>query len=168
MSVSHDVSYDFIFHQVKMKVKQFIAPALRPSTEQLQAGIERVNRQLNESFDVTHEIKMPNGRVKQETLLRVQIKLTKYPSQLSSKIVNEIVDCLRVALNSSNPSQIALPTIQNQKVRASWHQPLNSAPLLLLEEMAESYHAPFADNLVRVASTTSNSMTRKKRFAGIS
>jgi len=153
MSVTHGVSYDFICHQVKMKVKQFIAPALRPNTEELLTGVERVSRQINKSFDITHEIRMPNGRVKQETLLRVQVKLTKYPNQLSSKTVNEIIDCLQVALNSSSRSQVLLATIQNQKVKVSWHQLQDSSPLLLIEESTEPSRAPFSHNLVRVPSS---------------
>ena len=163
MSVTYDVSHDAIFHQVKVKVKQFIAPALRPSTSQTQAGIMQVNRQLDETFDITQEIRTRDGRVKQETLFRIQIKLTKFPDQLSSKTVNEIIDCLRVSLNPATHHEITLPTVQGQKMGVIWYQQASPTPLLLLQQSRQTNPSPFANNMVRVASPAP-----KKSFSKIS
>ncbi len=133
MRMAEDVFHYAIIVQIKMKVKQQISIALRPTQtavgEQSNAGTAR---QVDSIFDVEYETGIA-GDSKKRVLFRIQVRLMKLPTQSTSTTINEIIDCLETYLSPSDEHDNWQPTIQGRIVHIEWDQKAKPTPLLVLE-----------------------------------
>lgn len=140
MRMAEDVFHYAILVQIKMKVKQQIAQALRPKQaavgEQGTGGTAGVARQVDSTFDVVYET--GEGMVtKKRVLFRIQIRLMKLPTQTTSKTIDQIIDCLETYLSPSEDHDIWQPTIQGRLASIRWDQKAKPTPMLVLEQSNE-------------------------------
>ncbi|EKD10580.1 hypothetical protein [Limnospira platensis] len=146
MRMSEDVFHYAIIVQIKMKVKQQIAVALRPT----QAAVgEKSNagqgRQVDSIFDVEYDTGDPEHS-KKRVLFRIQIRLMKLPTQATSTTINQIIDCLETYLSPSDDHDNWQPTIQGRIAHIEWDQKAKPTPLLVLEQSNEGMNVTFRTN----------------------
>lgn len=143
MRMAEDVFHYAIIVQIKMKVKQQIALALRPTQaavgEKSNAG---TGRQVDSMFDVEFETGQGSA-VKKRVLFRIQIRLMKLPTQATSATINQIIDCLETYLSPSDDRENWQPTIQGRIVQIQWDQKAKPTPLLVLEQSNEGMNVTF-------------------------
>ncbi len=143
MRMAEDVFHYAIIVQIKMKVKQQISIALRPTQaavgEQSNAGNAR---QVDSLFDVEYETGIA-GDTKKRVLFRIQIRLMKLPTQSTSTTINEIIDCLETYLSPTDEHDNWQPTIQGRIVHIEWDQKAKPTPLLVLEQSNEGVNVTF-------------------------
>ncbi len=143
MRMAEDVFHYAIIVQIKMKVKQQISIALRPTQaavgEQSNAGTAR---QVDSIFDVEYETGIA-GDHRKRVLFRIQIRLMKLPTQSTSTTINEIIDCLETYLSPSDDNDNWQPTIQGRIVHIEWDQKAKPTPLLVLEQSNEGVNVTF-------------------------
>jgi predicted peptidase len=143
MRMAEDVFHYAIIVQIKMKVKQQISIALRPTQtavgEQSTAGTAR---QVDSIFDVEYETGIA-GDSKKRVLFRIQVRLMKLPTQSTSTTINEIIDCLETYLSASDEHDNWQPTIQGRIVHIEWDQKAKPTPLLVLEQSNEGVNVTF-------------------------
>lgn len=143
MRMAEDVFHYAIIVQIKMKVKQKIALALRPTQaavgEKSNAG---TGRQVDSMFDVEHETG-EGATSKKRVLFRIQIRLMKLPTQATSATINQIIDCLETYLSPSDDHDNWQPTIQGRIVQIQWDQKAKPTPLLVLEQSNEGMNVTF-------------------------
>ena len=152
MRMAEDVFHYAIIVQIKMKVKQKIALALRPT----QAAVGDKNtagtgRQVDSIFDVEYETG-EGVRAKKRVLFRIQIRLMKLPTQATSATINQIIDCLETYLSPTEDHDTWQPTIQGRIVHIEWDQKAKPTPLLVLEQSNEGMNVTF--RTTRQPSTT--------------
>jgi hypothetical protein len=151
MRMDEEVFHYVIVNQIKMKVNQLITAALRPSTDNVQAGIVAGGRQIDETFDVTYEVETQEGKWNKGILFRIQIKLTKLPTQSSSSTVSQIIDCIETFLAPLADHDNWQPAIQGHVVLMSWDQKAKPTPLLVIEQSEEGNNVTFRTNPIRAA-----------------
>ncbi len=137
LRMAEDKFHAVILNQIKAKVKDKMTAALYPSqAKQGTIGIASVARQVEQIFDVEYQ---PGGRPKgtSRVLFRIQIKLTKIPTQPSSETVKQIVTCIENFLRLPDEHETWQPTIQNRVVMIHWDQKAMPTPLLVLEQTHE-------------------------------
>lgn len=143
MRMSEDVFHYAIIVQIKMKVKQQIAVALRPTQtavgEKSTAG---QGRQVDSIFDVEYDTGDPEN-IKKRVLFRIQIRLMKLPTQATSTTINQIIDCLETYLSPSDDHDTWQPTIQGRIAHIEWDQKAKPTPLLVLEQSNEGMNVTF-------------------------
>lgn len=137
MRMDEEVFHYVIVNQIKMKITQVIGEALRPNTTKNSVGIVSGGRQIDENFDVTYEVETQEGKWNKGVLFRIQIKLTKLPTQTSTATVNEIIDCVEKFLSADSEHENWQPAIHGQVVLISWDQKAKPTPLLVLEQSEE-------------------------------
>lgn len=127
-----------IVNQIKIKVKELITIALRPTqSEQGAVGIATTSgRQVDETFDVTHETGEGANRSKR-VLFRIQIKLMRLPTQPTTATINEIIACMEKYVGPIDENDTWQPTIQGRLVKLHWDQKAKPTPLLVLEQLSE-------------------------------
>jgi hypothetical protein len=126
-----------ILNQIKVKVKDQLTAALRPSqANQGEIGIASKVRQIDEMFDVEYDPEI-NYRNKQRVLFRIQIKLFKLPAQASSVTIKQIIDCIETFLKPTAEDDIWQPVIQGRIANLRWDQKAKPTPLLVLEQTSE-------------------------------
>lgn len=141
-----------IVNQIKVKVKEQITLALRPNADNRGAG-----RLVEETFDVEYEsgeIDKPQKRV----LFRVQIKLTKLPTQATSKTISQIIDCLETYLTTKEDHDTWQPTIQGRVAYIHWDQKAKPTPLLVLEQSNEGVNVTFRTTTRRTPTASGANM----------
>lgn len=143
MRMDEEVFHYVIVNQIKMKVTNLIGEALRPNTAKNAVGIVGAGRQINETFDVTYEVEAQEGKWNKGVLFRIQIKLTKLPTQTSSATVNEIINCIETFLSADSDQTNWQPAIHGQIVLMSWDQKAKPTPLLVLEQSEEGVNVSF-------------------------
>lgn len=132
-----------IMNQIKIKVKEKISIALRPSqAEQGMVGIaSSTGRQVDEIFDVEYDpSNSPRGV--RRVLFRIQIKITKLPTQPTSVTIGQIIDCMQKFM-SQNGDDNWQPTIQGRIASMHWDQKAKPTPLLVLEQLNEGVNVTF-------------------------
>jgi hypothetical protein len=135
-----------IMNQIKIRVKEKISIALRPSqAEQGLVGIaSSAGRQVDEIFDVEYDPSTsPKGT--KRVLFRIQIKLTKLPTQPTSVTINQIIDCMQKFMSPEGDDHWQ-PTIQGRIARLHWDQKAKPTPLLVLEQSNEGVNVTFRTN----------------------
>lgn len=134
-----------IINQIKIKVKEKISVALRPTqAEQGALGIASQPRQVDEMFDINYDLtETPGG--KRGVLFRVQIKIAKLPTQPTSVTVSQIIQCLETYM-SQNADDTWQPTIQGRIASIHWDQKAKPTPLLVLEQSTEGVNVTFRTN----------------------
>jgi hypothetical protein len=146
LRMDEEVFHYAIVNQIKIRVKQLISVALRPSTANHQVGVAATGgRQVDETFDVTYETETRGKRTKR-VLFRSQIKLTKLPTQSTSTTINQIIDCIEKFLSPNEDHDTWQPTIQGRVVLMDWDQKAKPTPLLVLEQSGEGVNVSFRTN----------------------
>ena len=133
-----------IVNQLKVKVKQRLSEALRP--QQANTGMVGIAnsapRKVDQIFDV--EYTAPNDPKKRKRVLfRIQIQLTKLPSQATSQTVAEIVKCIENFLNPQDSEGFWQPTLQGRIANMRWDQKAKPTPLLVLQQTNEGVNVTF-------------------------
>jgi len=144
MRMAEEVFHFAIVNQVKVKVKDKIAQALRPT--QAQQGVVGIasatGRQIDEIFDVEYETGAAPKRAKR-VLFRIQIRLMKLPTQATSATISQIIDCIETYLSPAEDHDTWQPTIQGRIVYMHWDQKAKPTPLLVLEQSNEGVNVSF-------------------------
>lgn len=143
MRMEEEQFHFIIMNQIKIKVKEKISIALRPSqAEQGLLGIASGSgRQVDEIFDVEYDpSNSPRGT--RRVLFRIQIKLTKLPTQPTSVTINQLIECM-LTFMSPNVDDNWQPTIQGRIATMHWDQKAKPTPLLVLEQLNEGANVTF-------------------------
>ena len=132
-----------IMNQIKIKVKEKISVALRPkqASEGL-LGIASTGRKVDEIFDVNYDLS-EKPTAKKGVLFRIQIKLTKVPTQATSVTVSQIVDALLGYMSPETDHDTWQPTLQGRIARIDWDQKAKPTPLLVLEQLNSGANVTF-------------------------
>lgn len=143
MRMEEEVFHFAILNQIKIKVKEKITVALRPSqANQGEIGIASTGRHIDEVFDVEYEPgDMPKGT--RRVLFRVEIKIFKLPTQPTSVTINQIIDCMETFLSPTSENETWQPTIQGRIATMHWDQKAKPTPLLVLEQTQEGSNVTF-------------------------
>lgn len=151
MRMEEEQFHFIILNQIKIKVKEKISIALRPSqAEQGLVGIASgTGRQVDEIFDVEYD---PSGapRGNKRVLFRIQIKLTKLPTQPTSMTIGQIIECMQKFMSQETEAHWQ-PTIQGRIASMHWDQKAKPTPLLVLEQLNEGVNVTF--RTTRIAET---------------
>ena len=127
-----------VVNQIKVTVKEKITLALRPNIDN-RGG----SRLVDEIFDVTYETG-EIAKLEKRVLFRIQIKLTKIPTQATSKTISQIIDCLENYLTAKDDNDNWQPTIQGRVASIHWDQTAKPTPLLVLEQSSEGVNVTFS------------------------
>jgi hypothetical protein len=137
LRMEEDLFHFQIVNQLKVKVKQELAVALRPrQAETGMVGIASKARQVDQIFDVVYKTSEALGS-KTRVLFRIEIKLAKLPTQSTSSTINQIIDCIEKFLSPEAEGGTWQPTIQGRLANMHWDQKAKPTPLLILEQSAE-------------------------------
>lgn len=144
MRMSEEVFHFAIVNQIKVKVKDKISVALRPTQAAVgeKGGSAGSGRQVDAMFDVEYEVEQ-GGQIHKRVLFRIQIKLMKLPTQATSATINQIIDCLETYLSPGDDQDNWQPTIQGRIVHIEWDQKAKPTPLLVLEQSTEGVNVTF-------------------------
>ncbi|MGB7444952.1 MAG: hypothetical protein WA919_28110 [Coleofasciculaceae cyanobacterium] len=136
MRMDEEVFHFAVVNQIRTRVKQLISAALRPKqADESAIGIASLaGRQVDRTFDVVYETDNV-GKRSLGVLFRIQIKLTKLPTQASSATISQIIDCIEHFLQPDDDTW--QPTIQGRIVSISWDQRARPTPLLVLQQSSE-------------------------------
>jgi hypothetical protein len=132
-----------IVNQSKIKIKQQISVALRP-TQALEGelGMASAGRQIDQIFDVEYEpADMPKGT--KRVLFRIEIKMVKLPTQPTSQTIGQIIDCIESFLSPGQENDSWQPTIQGRLANMRWDQAAKPTPRLVLEQTQEGSNVTF-------------------------
>jgi hypothetical protein len=143
MRMDEEVFHFAILNQIKVKVKEKISVALRPTqANQGEIGIASTGRHIDEVFDVEYEPgDLPKGT--KRVLFRIEIKIFKLPTQPTSVTINQIIDCIETFLSPSGSGEMWQPTIQGRMANMHWDQKAKPTPLLVLEQTQEGSNVTF-------------------------
>lgn len=132
-----------IVNQIKIKIKQQITVALRPTQAmEGELGISSTGRTIDHIFDVEYEPSdMPKGT--KRVLFRIEIKMVKLPTQPTSQTISQITDCIESFLSPSQENDSWQPTIQGRLANMRWDQKAKPTPRLLLEQTQEGSNVTF-------------------------
>lgn len=137
MRMDEEMFHFQIVNQLKVKVKQELAVALRPrQADSGMIGIASKTRQIDQIFDVVYKTSEALGS-KTRVLFRIQIKLAKLPTQSTSTTINQIIECIENFLSPDAEGGTWQPTIQGRLANMHWDQKAKPTPLLILEQSAE-------------------------------
>lgn len=145
MRMAEEVFHFAIVNQIKIRVKDKITVALRPTQAmQGELGIASTGRQIDEIFDVLYK----TGETAQSTrvLFRIQIKILKLPTQPTSVTINQIIDCFETFLSPTHENDTWQPAIQGRIANMRWDQNAKPTPLLVLEQTQEGSNVTFRTN----------------------
>jgi hypothetical protein len=140
MRMEEETFHFGVVNQIKVKVKSKISVALRPTPENRGSG-----RQVDETFDVQYETGS-GGQVKKRVLFRIQIKLTKLPTQPTSATISQIIDCIETYLSPAADEDTWQPALQGRVAFIHWDQNAKPTPLLVLEQTNEGVNVTFRTN----------------------
>ena len=145
MRMAEEVFHFAIVNQIKVKVKEKISIALRPTQGSVgdKSGNAGTGRQVDSMFDIEYETGDPAVKVEKRVLFRIQIKLMKLPTQATSATINQIIDCLETYLSPSDDHDSWQPTIQGRIVHIEWDQKAKPTPMLVLEQSNEGVNVTF-------------------------
>ena len=145
MRMAEEVFHFAIVNQIKVKVKEKISIALRPTQGEVgdKNGNAVSGRQVDSMFDIEYETGDPAVKIEKRVLFRIQIKLMKLPTQATSATINQIIDCLETYLSPSDDHDSWQPTIQGRIVHIEWDQKAKPTPMLVLEQSNEGVNVTF-------------------------
>ncbi len=144
MRMAEEVFHFAILNQIKIQIKEKISQALRPNqAQQGSVGIANsVGRQVDEIFDVEYETGTPPNSAKR-VLFRIQVRLTKLPTQATSATISQIIDCIETYLSPIENEDSWQPIIQGRIATMQWDQKAKPTPLLVLEQSNEGVNVTF-------------------------
>ncbi|MBD2360058.1 hypothetical protein H6G36_02390 [Anabaena minutissima FACHB-250] len=164
MRMSEEVFHFAILNQIKIRVKDKITQALRPSQpQQGTVGIaNNAARQIDEIFDVEYESGTPPN-IARRVLFRIQIRLMKLPTQATSATISQIIDCIETYLSPIDEEDNWQPTLQGRIATMHWDQKAKPTPLLVLEQSNEGVNVTFRTSRQPNASTPQKPSGSAKR-----
>lgn len=131
-----------IMNQIKIRVKEKISVALRPTqANEGLVGVASTGRKIDEIFDVNYDLHETSTR--KGVLFRIQIKMTKIPTQATSVTVNQIVEALLGYMSPETDHDTWQPTLQGRIARIDWDQKAKPTPLLVLEQLNSGSNVTF-------------------------
>ena len=163
MRMQEPVFRNVLVNQAKVKVKQFVSTAMRINLSQGAGGgiASKSGFNIDETFDVTYDRDI-EGKSIRRVLFRIQVKLTKLPTQSTSTTIDQIVECVEMFLSPTerrsewqsttqefDRRKNWLPSIQGHIVTMSWNQKAKPTPLLLLEQQDNGVNVSFRDKVAR-------------------
>ena len=164
MRMQEPVFRNVLVNQAKVKVKHFVSTAMRINLSQHAGGgiASKNGFNVDETFDITYD-RDSQGKSIRRVLFRIQVKLTKLPTQATSKTIEQIVKCVEMFLSpterrnewSSDSHGVErrrnnwLPSIQGHIVTMSWNQKAKPTPLLLLEQHSGGVNVSFRTKVAR-------------------
>lgn len=159
MRMEEDQFHFAIVNQLKVKIRQNISLFLRPKqAEQGLLGIASKARVVDQTFDVEYVAGNPTGEPtvalwqgSKRVLFRVQVKLTKLPTQPTSVTIEEIINCIETFLSPDQAEPYWQPTLLGRLASLRWDQKAKPTPLLVLEQTAEGVNVTFRSSNRRVA-----------------
>ena len=134
MRMEEEVFHFGIINQIKVKVKQQISIALRPTPGLAGDKGNPSGRKIDSVFEVEYDTGEMGKNLRKRVLFRVLIRLTKLPTQATSQTLNQMIDCLETYLSPSDDHNNWTPTIQGRIVRIDWDQKAKPVPMLVLEQ----------------------------------
>lgn len=137
MRMEEETFHFAVVNQIKVKVKDKISIALRPTAENRGAG-----RLVDETFDIEYETGV-GSTIKKRVLFRIQIKMTKLPTQPTSATIGQIIDCIETYLSPAGDNDTWQPAIQGRVAYIHWDQHAKPTPLLVLEQTNEGVNVTF-------------------------
>ncbi len=167
LRMEEEIFHFAIVNQIKIKVKERISVALRPNqANEGTVGVASTGRQVDETFDVEYE---PENVAKgtKRVLFRIQIRLTKLPTQPTSVTVNQIIDCLEIYLSPKGSDQNWQPTLQGRIAQIHWDQKAKPTPLLVLEQTSEGMNVTFRTERKMTTSRATTSTNQAKAQAKV-
>lgn len=169
MRMEEGMFHGAIVNQMKIRIKQIISVALRPSTaDTATVGIATSGRQVDETFDLHYETDDGQGKQAKGVLFRVHIKLTKLPTQSSSSTVDQIIDCIETFLNPGEGHENWQPTVQGRVAILEWDQKAKPTPLLVLRQSEEGGNVSFRTQTARPPRPRSQSAMNRSGYEGSS
>jgi hypothetical protein len=149
MRMEEEVFHYSIVNQVKVRIKQVITVALRPSTsDTATVGVATSGRQVDEIFDIHYETEVQGKRMK-GVLFRIHIQLMKLPTQSTSTTIEQLIDCIETFLSPKEDHDTWQPVIQGRVVAMDWDQKAKPTPLLVLRQSDEGVNVSFRTNPIR-------------------
>lgn len=144
MRMEEEVFHFAILNQIKIRVKEKISIALRPTQATAgEIGIASTGRQIDETFDVEYDPGGDAPKVSKRVLFRIEIKIYKLPTQPTSVTINQIIDCMETFLSPTAENESWQPTIQGRIATMHWDQKAKPTPLLVLEQTQEGTNVTF-------------------------
>lgn len=122
---------DIILAQIKVNLRQKVAPALMPTS----ADSGQV-RKVDVVFDVSYQPEHHDDS-QIRVLFRIHVKLTKIPTHGSQSILKELEAGLENFVSASDENRNWQPTIQGRLAVISWDQNAKPTPLLVIEQTNE-------------------------------
>ena len=122
---------DIILAQIKVNLRQKVAPALMPH-EAESGNVRKVDVIFDVSFQPEHR---DDSQIR--TLFRVHVKLAKIPAHGSQSIVKDLATGLESFVVASDENRNWQPTIQGRLAVISWDQAAKPTPLLVIEQTNE-------------------------------
>jgi len=122
---------DIILAQIKVNLRQKVAPALMPTKED-SGNVRKIDVVFDVSFQPEHH---DDSQIR--TLLRIHVKLSKIPAHGSQSILKDLAIGLENFVVSSDENRNWQPTIQGRLAVISWDQSAKPTPLLVIEQTNE-------------------------------
>lgn len=152
MRMAEDTFNFAILNNIKIRIKETIAIALRPKqVDTGVVGIASAGRQIDETFDVVYTPAEGGPGCEKRVLFRVQIRLVKLPTQASSQTIQQLIDCVEAFLSPNAEDDYWQPTIQGRLAHMEWDQKAKPTPLLVLEQMQDGSNVTFRTKKAAVA-----------------
>lgn len=168
MRMEEGMFHSAIVNQMKIKVKQIVSVALRPSTSDIATvGIASTSgRQIDEMFDVHYETDDGQGKRAKGVLFRVHIRLTKLPTQSSRNTVEQIITCLETFLNPGEDHEHWQPSVQGRVAILEWDQKAKPTPMLVLRQSEEGGNVSFRTQTAKPPRPTGRSGSSASQISG--
>jgi len=122
---------DIILAQIKVNLRQKVAPALMPTKED-SGNVRKIDVIFDVSFQPEHH---DDSQIR--TLFRIHVKLSKIPAHGSQSILKDLAIGLENFVVSSDENRNWQPTIQGRLAVISWDQSAKPTPLLVIEQTNE-------------------------------
>jgi len=122
---------DIILAQIKVHLRQTVAPALMPSKED-SGNVRKIDVIFDVSYQPEHH---DDSQIR--TLFRIHVKLAKIPAHGSQSILKDLAAGLENFVVASDENRNWQPTIQGKLAVISWDQNAKPTPLLVIEQTNE-------------------------------
>jgi hypothetical protein len=122
---------EIILAQMKVNLRQKVAPALMP-TEEDSGTVRKVDVIFDVSYQPEHH---DDSQIR--TLFRIHVKLAKIPAHGSQSILKDLATGLENFVVASDQNRNWQPTIQGRLAVISWDQTAKPTPLLVIEQTNE-------------------------------
>jgi hypothetical protein len=122
---------EIILAQMKVNLRQKVAPALMP-TEEDSGTVRKVDVIFDVSYQPEHH---DDSQIR--TLFRIHVKLAKIPAHGSQSILKDLATGLENFVVASDANRNWQPTIQGRLAVISWDQTAKPTPLLVIEQTNE-------------------------------